>query len=102
MLTAGIQLYDEDTLLLTLSSLTRHLIRDIHTCPALAPLADSLRLSLASRQCFYDYLHGNMYKREPGRQTVHDDVDVTAVTGGETAVGHGWHLSCWVVEQVEI
>jgi hypothetical protein len=93
-----IQAYGSDALLLTLSSLTRHLVTSLHSQPTLGALADSLRLSLATRTCFYDYLHQVAYKSAPARQTGRDDVDVTAVTCGLAPVGGDWHIDSWVTE----
>lgn len=97
-LTSAIEPYGQDGIAVTLSSMTRHLIGTIHTSPALLPLAESLRLSVASRDCFYDYLHTDVYLRDRLRDEELDDRDVTARMNGLEAVGGDWSVDSWAVE----
>ena len=97
-LTAAIEPYGDDAIVVTLSSLTRHIVGSLHTSPAPFPLADSLRLSVGSRDCFYDYLHTVVYSKERLRDEDLNDRDVTARMSGLAGVGTGWAVDSWAVE----
>jgi len=97
-LTSAIEPYGTDGVLVTLNSFTRHLIGSLHHTPALLPFADSLRLSVGGRDCFYDYLHSEVYLRDRLRDEELDDRDVTARMNGFDTVGSDWSVDAWAVE----
>lgn len=96
-LTQDFQLMGTDSLVVTLASLTRHIIGSLRTNPALAPLPQSLRLSVASRDCFLDFVHAEVHSKDRYRPEL-DDRDVSARVGALTSIGQDWSVASWLVE----
>ena len=82
---------DSDRLVVTLASLTQHIITSIRTAPALAPPTDSLRLSLGIRDCALAHL-----KEDP--KPIPDERQLSVITTGLAAVGYRAGVSCWASE----
>lgn len=80
--------------------MTRHIIGNLHTSPTLAPLPMSLRLSVATRDCFLDFVHAEVYRKDRYRPTELDDQDVSARTGSFASIGRDWSVASWTVEYV--
>ncbi len=85
-------------LLITLSSLTQHLITDLLTSPKLSDPTGSLRHSLASRNAFLDITFDAAYVRDRYKMAPKEDRELTAVTSGWSAVGDLGDIATWVVE----
>ncbi|CAD6590366.1 MAG: hypothetical protein TREMPRED_005716 [Tremellales sp. Tagirdzhanova-0007] len=78
----GISQTRKDQLLITLSSLTHHIITDIFTSPQLGPDNESLRLSVASREAFLEFTHGEVYSQDRYRMPPREHAELTAFTSG--------------------
>lgn len=88
-LISGIQKLHDSTILLTLATLSTHLITDIYTTPTIAPVEDTLLPSLAARNAFLDYAFGEYWKRNKYRVGKLDERSLTAHTGGWVGMGQG-------------
>ena len=89
---------DAPHLLITLSSLTHHLITDLYTSPKLGSMTDSLRLSLASRDAFLESAFESVYARDRSRSSPKEGREISACAIGWTAMGNWDHVFAWVVE----
>lgn len=94
----GIQPFGKDRLLVTLAGLTQHLITDIWTEPKLAPLTESLRLSVAVRDCFLLFVNDEGMNRDRHKMSAKDNKEMTANTGAFASVGPHAQLASWVTE----
>lgn len=80
---------------MVLSSLTYHLIDNTSTKPKLAPMVDSLRLTLASRDAFLDCTR----RRRRGFRTSKDE-EYTAHTAAWAAMEASGEIVSWIAEWV--
>jgi hypothetical protein len=96
-----VQRYGDDGLIITLDSLTRHLVVDLHRNPTMGLPSDSLRLSLATSECFLDEVYHQAYRRNPNIATDYPEgKDVSAHVSGLTGLDDEWDLDFWASECV--
>jgi hypothetical protein len=98
LITQGITPLSSDQLLVTLSSLTCHLITHISTDPALAPMEQSLALSLSARDVSLEearaqYLESHRRVMKPEHERA-----VTAHTQGFARAGDRGGVFSWAFE----
>ncbi|KAL1405531.1 hypothetical protein Q8F55_009169 [Vanrija albida] len=95
---AGIHFLAPSTVLLVLGTLTHHVILDVTTEPKLAPVEESLRLSLAARDAFLDVSRNtalrNLY--------LTTDLELTASTAGYVTLGSSFDIATWLTEPLTL
>nr|WVH01928.1 general transcription factor 3C polypeptide 4 [Naematelia aurantialba] len=92
----GIQ-RDGDRLIVTLSSLTHYILTDLSTEPALAPLVDSLKLSVLAREAFIDLTSQDSYSRPRHGLAAGLNHEISAYSGGWTGFGS---TVAWITEPI--
>lgn len=93
-LTSGIHFTAPSTVLVVLGTLTHHVILDVTTEPKLAPLAESLRLSLAARDAFLDVSRNTTLRT----LLMTSDRELTASTAGYAVLGGSFDIVTWITE----
>nr|XP_018263108.1 uncharacterized protein I303_04599 [Kwoniella dejecticola CBS 10117]OBR85266.1 hypothetical protein I303_04599 [Kwoniella dejecticola CBS 10117] len=93
----GINRANRETVVVTLSSLTTHMITDFTTSPTIAHPHDSLRTALAFRDIFEDHLQADPLITTRFRSVELKPEGWTANTSGWTSLGWGG-VGTWVTE----
>ncbi|ORY34017.1 transcription factor IIIC subunit delta N-term-domain-containing protein [Naematelia encephala] len=92
----GIQ-HNHDRIIIVLSSLSHHIIADLSTEPVLAPLIDSLKLSILAREAFIDLTTQESYTRARHAMSSSSDREISAYTSGWAAMDTTF---AWVTEPI--
>jgi len=83
---------------LILNTLTHHVICDLLTEPTLAPLADSLKLSLTARESFLEFAHYRGSVKDRMRMSLGEDRAITAHTLGWQGISAAGDIASFVCE----